>query len=139
MARTSSFEEAYMVLIKFLMLSKHRVIELGSEYDLTAMQTMTLFLLDEPRPMLRFKKVFNCDASNVTGIIDGLEHKKLVSRYENPDDRRIKMVKLEEQGETVRSALLQKLGHQDGPILSRLDPGEFRTFITLLRKVTQEA
>lgn len=139
MTHTPSLEDAYMVLIKFLMLSKRRVIELGAEYELTAMQTMTLFLLDEPCPMLRFKKIFNCDASNITGIIDGLEHKKLVARYENPDDRRIKMVKLKKQGQDVRSSLLQRLGRHDGPILSKLDPHEFQTFISLLRKVTREA
>ncbi len=61
-----STEDAFIAFIKFLMLSKHRVIELGSKYGLTAMQTLTLFMLDRPCPMNALRKAFNCDASNIT-------------------------------------------------------------------------
>lgn len=134
-----STEEAFIVFIKFLMLSKHRVIELGSKYDLTAMQTLALFMLDQPCPMNALRKVFNCDASNITGLVDGLEQKELASRYENRDDRRIKMVRLEQRGREVRRALLRHLGKHDGPVWSRLKPSEYRTLIGLLQKVTKEA
>jgi DNA-binding MarR family transcriptional regulator len=132
-------EDAYLVFIKFLMLSKHRVIELGSEYGLTAMQTLMLFLLDQPQPMHEIKKALNCDASNVTGLVDGLEQKELASRYASREDRRIKMVELSQHGRSMRGALLRQLGSQDSPLLSRLDPSEFSTFIGLLQKITQES
>jgi DNA-binding MarR family transcriptional regulator len=138
-AQSISTEEAFIVFIKFLMLSKHRVIELGSKYDLTAMQTLALFMLDEPCPMNALRKTFNCDASNITGLVDGLEQKELASRYENRDDRRIKMVRLEQRGREVRRALLRHLGKHDGPVWSRLKPSEYRTLIGLLQKVTQDA
>jgi DNA-binding MarR family transcriptional regulator len=133
-----STEDIFMVFIKFLMLSKHRIIELGAGYDLTAMQTLTLFLLDQPRPMHNFKKIFNCDASNITGLVDGLEQKRLVSRFEDPSDRRIKMVRLERRGREVRRALLRTLSRREGPLLSRLTPAELRTLIDLLQKLTLE-
>jgi DNA-binding MarR family transcriptional regulator len=136
MVRPASAEDAYLVFIKFLMLSKQRVIELGSEYDLTAMQTLLLFMLDEPRPMHNLKTMLNCDASNVTGLVDGLEQKELAMRYESQEDRRIKMVKLEQRGVAVRTALLQRMGQHDGPLLSRLSASEFRTLIGLLQKMT---
>lgn len=134
-----SREETYLNLFKFLMLSKHRVIELGAEYDLTGMQTTTIFLLDKPKPMNSFRKIFNCDASNVTGLVDGLEQKELASRYENKDDRRIKMVQLEPRGKKVRSALLTKLMKNDGPLLSRLNDEERQTFFQLIQKMTNGA
>lgn len=134
----TDLEEAYLVLIKFLMLSKHRAIELGSDYGLTSMQTFMLLLLDRPRPMYNFKKVFNCDASNVTGLVDGLEQKELASRYEDSEDRRIKMVRLDEHGRAVRRALLRKVAAKDGPIFSRLSQDEFQDFIKLLQKITGE-
>ena len=134
-----STEEAFIIFIKFLMFSKHRVIELGSNYGLTAMQTLTLFLLDRPCPMHSLRKAFNCDASNITGLIDGLEQKELASRYESPEDRRIKMVRLEQRGREIRRSLLHLLGKQDSPILTKLSPKEYDTFIGLLQKVTQEA
>lgn len=134
-----STEEAFIVFIKFLMLSKHRIIELGSKYDLTSMQTLTLFMIDRPCPMNALRKAFNCDASNITGLVDGLEQKELAMRYESQEDRRIKMVKLEDRGREVRHALLRHLGKHEGPIWSRLEPGEYQTLMGLLQKVTQDA
>lgn len=138
-SRAASSEEAYLVFMKFLMISKQRVIKLGLEYDLTAMQTLMLFLLDQPRPMHSFKTMFHCDASNITGLVDGLEQKELASRYESQEDRRIKMVRLERHGRAVRTALLRRMSDRDSPILSQLDDGEFQTFIGLLQKLTRNA
>lgn len=136
MTPQTSLEHSYYVLIQFLMLSKHRLIELGAEHGLTAIQAITLFLLDEPRPMYSFKKIYNCDASNVTGIIDGLEEKGLVTRYEPPEDRRIKVVQATEQGNKLRSDLICSITTNDNPLLSRLSPAELKTFVQLLEKVT---
>ncbi|MDB5170765.1 MAG: Transcriptional regulator, MarR family [Candidatus Saccharibacteria bacterium] len=136
MPQETSLEQSYLVLIKFLMLSKRRIFELGAQHDLTGMQAMTVFLLDTPRPMNNFKKIYNCDASNVTGLIDGLEQKQLVSRYEDPADRRLKMVRLEPQGVKVRKALIKQMMSHNSPLLSRLDASELKTFITLLQKIT---
>ncbi|HTB48851.1 MAG TPA: MarR family transcriptional regulator [Verrucomicrobiae bacterium] len=139
MPKQNSLEQSYLLLIEFLMLSKRRVLELGAEFDLTGMQAMMLFLLDHPRPMNNFKKVFNCDASNITGLVDGLEQKKLASRYENQDDRRIKMVRLDAKGKRVRSDLVSRLATRDSSIFSQLSPTEFQTFIQLLQKITTAA
>lgn len=139
MKQENSLEDSYLAFIEFLMVAKRRIIELGGEYDLTGMQTMMLFLLDEPRPMNSFKKIFNCDASNVTGLVDGLEQKHLACRSENPDDRRIKMVQLESRGREVRTALLHRLAEHENPLMSSLSPDEFQTFITLLKKINAGA
>ncbi len=136
MTQQATLEQSYLILLKFLMLSKSRVMELGAEHGLTGMQAMMLFLLDEPRPMNNFRKVFNCDASNITGLVDGLEQKKLASRYEDPADRRIKMVRLETKGKRIRAALLRNLTTHDNPLLSKLNPSELRVFIKLLQKIT---
>ncbi len=138
MSQPVTLEHAYLTLMNFLMKSKRRVFELGSEYDVSGMQAIMLLQLDTPRPMNNFQKMFNCDASNVTGLVDGLEQKKLVTRYASPDDRRLKMVKLEAKGQRVRGALTQKLCDQDCP-LARLSTSELQTFMDLLQKITNEA
>lgn len=138
MTQQASLEQSYLALIKFLMLSKRRIMELGAQNDMSGMQAMTIFLLDCPRPMNSFKKVFNCDASNVTGLVDGLEHKNLASRYENAADRRIKMVKLTPTGERMRTSLISDITVHENPLLSRLSNDELTTFITLLEKITKE-
>lgn len=138
MTQATSLEKSYLVLVKFLMLSKRRIFEVGAEHDMTGMQAMTVFLLDVPRPMNNFKKIFNCDASNVTGIIDGLDQKSLTSRYEDPTDRRLKMVKLEPKGEAVRTSIIQQMIAPDSLLLSRLSLNELDTFVNLLQKITAE-
>jgi DNA-binding MarR family transcriptional regulator len=139
MTAAESIEQSYLALFKFLLLSKHRVFELGSKYGLSGMQTMLLCLLDSPRPMNNFRKVFNCDASNITGIVDGLEHKQLVKRFEDANDRRLKMVKLEPKGQRLRGELMKSLTTANSPLLSKLTRIELKTFIQLLEKITKGA
>jgi DNA-binding MarR family transcriptional regulator len=137
MKEQASLEQSYLILLKFLMLSKHRIMELGAQYDMSGMQAMTLFLLDTPRPMSDFRKVFNCDASNVTGLVDGLEQKRLAGRFEHPEDRRIKMVELNARGKRLRDTMIKNLTTTESPLLSRLTPDELKTFVGLLQKITQ--
>src|SRR5580698_1398990 len=124
MSEQLSLEQSYLALVEFLMLSKQRLIEIGTKYHLSGMQTITLLLLEEPRPMGTFRHIFNCDASNVTGIIDGLEQKQLVRRFEVNSDRRIKMVKLLARGTRIRTALLHQLTSDDQYLLANLTPAE---------------
>ena len=139
MTHKLSLEQSYLAFVEFLMLSKKRLIEIGSAHHLSGMQTITLLLLEEPRPMGNFRHIFNCDASNVTGIIDGLEQKKLVKRFEVHSDRRIKMVRLLARGKHLRSTLLQKLTSDDQYILANLSSSEAESFIKLVQKITDTA
>lgn len=136
MVSQSIVEKSYLLLIEFLLRSKHRVAEYGSQHGLTGMQTTTLLLLETARPMSSFKKVFNCDPSNITGLVDGLEQKELVVRYEDPEDRRLKMVKLTDEGVHVRRQILNQASSSTDSLLSQLTPEEAETFLALLQKVT---
>jgi DNA-binding MarR family transcriptional regulator len=136
MGRQLSLEQSYLALVEFLMLSKQRLLEIGTKHHLSSMQTITLLLLEEPRPMGTLRHIFNCDASNVTGIIDGLEQKQLVKRYEVHSDRRIKMIKLLARGKRVRAALLSQLTSDDQYVLASLTPSEATSFIDLVQKIT---
>jgi DNA-binding MarR family transcriptional regulator len=136
MAQQLSLEQSYLALVEFLMLSKQRLVEIGTKYHLSGMQTITLLLLEEPRPMGTFRHIFNCDASNITGIIDGLEQKQLVRRFEINSDRRVKMVKLLTHGKRIRTALLHQLTSDDQYLLANLTPAEAVNFIDLVQKIT---
>lgn len=133
-----TLEESYTLLFKCMMLSKRHVIDTGTRHELTAMQTMMLFLLDSPRPMNAFSKIFSCDASNITGLVDSLEQKKLAYRFEDKKDRRIKMVRLEPTGKKLRSELVQSLATRDNPLLAKLNDSELNTFTCLLQKITKQ-
>ncbi len=129
----------YLSLLEFLLNSKHYILSLSSNHDLTPMQAMTLLLTraDEPRPMNSFCHMFNCDASNVTGIIDGLEQKGLVSRRENPADRRIKQIHLEPAGQRVQDALVSELSRNDNSVLAPLSDAEVQQFVHLIQKLAR--
>jgi DNA-binding MarR family transcriptional regulator len=136
MGQSLSLEQSYLTLVEFLMLSKQRLIKIGAKYHLSSMQAITLLLLEEPRAMGSFRHIFNCDASNVTGIIDGLEQKQLVRRYEVNSDRRIKMVRLLARGKQIRTTLLHQLTSDDQYLLANLTKDEAKNFINLVQKIT---
>lgn len=127
----------YLSLLEFLLNSKHHIMALSTNYGLTPMQAMTLLLTrtDEPRPMNSFCRMFNCDASNVTGIIDGLEEKGLVSRQENPADRRVKQIQLEPAGQKLQAELVRELSRDDQFLLAPLSHQEIQQFVHIIQKL----
>jgi DNA-binding MarR family transcriptional regulator len=131
-----SLEQSYLILFHFLLLSKRRIFSIGADYGLSGMQTILAVMLDRPRPMHHFKKLFNCDASNITGIVDGLEEKGLAERCSDPKDRRLKMVRLSPAGKALRTSIMEQFAAHDSPLLSRLDARELKMFIALLEKIT---
>ncbi len=133
---TPKLEASYLALVEFLMLSKHKIVAVGAEHDLTGVQAMTIFFLDHPRPMRELTAIFNCDPSNITGIIDGLEEKQIAERCENPTDRRVKMVQLQPKGSAFRATLLNQLVGPDSLILGKLSPEEVSQFIGLVNKIS---
>ncbi len=58
--------------------------------------------------------------SNVTGIIDRLVEQSLVSRTENPEDRRMLMLRLTEKGEVLINNLRERRQSQMSLILSKM-------------------
>ena len=136
---SNKLERSYYALIEFLLSSKHEAAMIGAKHGLTLMQTMTLIMLEDRRTMTYFKKLFNCDASNITGLVDGLEQKKLAERCDDENDRRIKMVKLTTSGRKLRSKIITEHTGPQSYINAKLSPAELTTFIELLEKITAKA
>ena len=85
-----------LVLLKNL---QSNIALVAEEYGLTIMQLYTLHAIaEEHTTMGKMAQAIRCDASNVTGIIDKLVTMGLVSRQEDPSDRRIKTVQLTSEG-----------------------------------------
>jgi DNA-binding MarR family transcriptional regulator len=139
MSHEEDLKHYYLTFIDFLIQQKRVLIEIGLRYELTPMQTLALLLLDKPLPMRSLTATLGCDASNVTGIVDGLQHKNLVQRVEDPNDRRIRMLELSDTGIKLRDTLFAYLIDEvdPNPIFSKLNPQELQTFFHLIDKVTQ--
>jgi len=132
-------DQYYEALINFIVFSKHQLIRAAADYGLTNVQAMVLLMIhsDRPRPMNSFCGALGCDPSNITGIIDGLQKKELITRTESPQDRRVKMVYLQPKGEAIREALLRRMSDENqSTIMSTLTTQELNQFTTLLRKIT---
>jgi DNA-binding MarR family transcriptional regulator len=80
----------------------------AANLDLPPAQALVLANLSGPRPMRDLAEWLSCEPSNVTGIVDGLERRGLVTRQHAPTDRRVKHVILTEEGERRRAELLSR-------------------------------
>jgi DNA-binding MarR family transcriptional regulator len=136
---STSLQPFYEALMQFLALSKQQMFKIAAEYGLTATQAFLLLLTprDELRTMHSFCALLGCDASNITGIVDGLERKGLLARAEHPTDRRIKTLHLLPEGSKIRESILRRLADTNqGYILSKLTAKELAQFTGLIQKIT---
>jgi len=127
----------YLSLLEFLLTSKQHIVAIGDEFGLTSIQAITLLLVDEhqPRPMKNFCMLYHCDASNITGIVDGLEKKGLVSRQNDPNDRRVKVICLEPAGKKLQQTIIERLDDVNGFLFDPLNDTEKRQFAHIVEKI----
>jgi DNA-binding MarR family transcriptional regulator len=128
----------YITVMEFLLKAKHQLMTTGVEFGLTGVQTITLVLVkpDMPSPMNTLCSFFSCDASNMTGIIDGLEQKGLVSRQSSDKDRRIKVVKILPAGNEVRDQIMGRLTGSEC-VFNQLTQAETEQLVALIRKMSE--
>ncbi|MBN2069552.1 MAG: MarR family transcriptional regulator [Opitutales bacterium] len=96
---------------KRVLLSLRRIIrsvdiysrKLNSEFGLTTPQLLCLSALAEDHDMVMsdLARTINLSASTVIGIVDRLEHKKLLQRIRSDTDRRKVKVEITEAGRTI--------------------------------------
>ncbi len=103
------------------------------QHGLTKAQALLLRTLDQPLPMRQVAVRLDCDASNVTGIVDRLEARGLIQRVGSPSDRRVKQLTLTPEGRRVRDSLAAVAPSFPG--LAVLSEAEKRRLYHLLRRV----
>jgi DNA-binding MarR family transcriptional regulator len=82
-----------------------------AEWDLSPSQfnlLNLLFLSPEGRTQIQLSRALLMHRSNVTGLIDRLEHRGLVSRRDHPRDRRIHVIGLTPAGRRLLNAILPR-------------------------------
>jgi DNA-binding MarR family transcriptional regulator len=105
--------------------------------DLTPPLLKALLSLDPGQavPMSVLAKGWRCDASWVTGIVDGLEQRGYVQRRVPDTDRRVKVVEITATGEAAKAKALQVLFDPPAAItsLNRKDQVALRDLIRKVR------
>jgi MarR family transcriptional regulator, organic hydroperoxide resistance regulator len=117
---------------------RRRFLIAAGELDLHPAQAGALMQLDEPMPMHALAAELGCDNSNVTGLVDRLAARDLVTRQPSQDDRRVRHVVLTASGRRMRAQLLEALRPPDSH-LERLSDDERRQLLQLLSKVVADA
>jgi DNA-binding MarR family transcriptional regulator len=95
-----------LVVVRLFDRVKHTIREVGDELGLSMAQLDVLRRLQAlgPTRMSRLAEMLNCEASNLTGLVDKLEKRGMVERRADPEDRRIRVLAVTPAGE--------KLGHE---------------------------
>lgn len=107
-----------------------------SESNLTPPQFAVLNMLweQDKRPFKEFADALACSRATVTGIIDTLERKELVTRETNPDDRRSLLATLTESGKALQYQI-PALDQIYNSCCSGLSPVEYQQLAFLLEKL----
>jgi DNA-binding MarR family transcriptional regulator len=126
MAKTetrSPAQEAWELLTEIMVSQRGRMMAIAAEFDLAPAQIMALKALEpgRPRPMSELAAAMRCDNSNVTGIVDRLEARGLVERRPSPQDRRVKMLAVTDEGAELRRRLHERMSLPPEPIASLSD------------------
>lgn len=109
-------------------------------YGLTLPQAHLLRLLTEDRSvkMNGLAEALDCDASNITGLVDKLEIRGFIRRQPDPDDRRVKMIALTRAGVKFRASVLNRLS-QPSPSVTGLSLPDKQTLRRILRQMVETA
>ena len=131
--RLSTAAEAWILMHRIHWAEKPRFMAIGQEFDLAPQQGMALRALHEPRPMGELAKFLACDNSNVTGIVDRLEERGLVTRQPAEHDRRVKLIVLTEEGHRVRREIERRITEPPRAIAA-LSPADQVALRDILRR-----
>jgi DNA-binding MarR family transcriptional regulator len=109
--KSSIAQEVWELLLEFFNEHRGRLFGMLGKLGLSPGDMKALFVLEtnEARPMGSLAQVWDCDASNVTWIVDRLEERGLVERRMDPHDRRVKTVVLTPMGLKMRTKLQRGL------------------------------
>ncbi len=95
---------------------------------------LTLLWEKDGRPFKELASAAQCSRATMTGIVDILERKELVTREPNPSDRRSLLVKLTEKGNALKQTT-PTLESIFSNCCTGLEPDEIRRLGALLRKL----
>ncbi|WP_194898060.1 MarR family winged helix-turn-helix transcriptional regulator [Catenulispora pinisilvae] len=113
--------------------------EAAARHDLTRMQAFVLAnLMSGPKPMRFLAEHLKCEPSNITGLVDRMQARGLVTREPDPEDRRVKRITATELGRASFDAVWAGLTFAAEP-LAGLSGAERETLRDLLARVVPNA
>jgi DNA-binding MarR family transcriptional regulator len=138
MSQNNLQNNLYWQLLRIAIGTKHGLTTIAEKHKISIMQMYTLCLLENGKsiPMNSLSCMLNCDASNVTGIVDRLFQHKYIKREENPHDRRTKMITLTAKGVKLCEKLAGEITSYQPASLKELSDKQKQQLLSLRTKTT---
>lgn len=132
--------KAWKLMFELIRANSDRLMEVASEMSLSPGDMKALMSLGEadPLPMGGLAEIWNCDASNVTWLVDRLEERGYVERQVGTKDRRVKIVALTPAGIAARAAIDDRL-FEPPEQFSELDHTTLTQLVAILRPMVPPA
>jgi DNA-binding MarR family transcriptional regulator len=131
---------AYNAIIETYKVIRHLGLGLYSSEGLTEAQLQTLVLLATDGPMLmrKLSDALLVTPTNITGLVDRLEEKKLVRRTSNAGDRRATIIEITPEGRALQERMSKKKCELVQKALATFTKDEQKTLRSLLEKFQRE-
>jgi MarR family transcriptional regulator, organic hydroperoxide resistance regulator len=128
--------EAWRQLMGLMFRQRRFFVTTASSFGLNPGSLKALLDLDvdNPASMRALAEAWQCDASNVTWLVDQLESRGLVERRVSPTDRRVKTVVLTPTGRGLRDKVESHM-RTAPPELLTLDGADLAVLVRVLRKI----
>ena len=132
---TTEGRESWAILWELMLEQRARFVAAMAELDLSPVQGIVLRRLDpsRPTPMSELAEALDCDASNVTGLVDRLEARGFVERRAAPGDRRVRTLVLTPTGTEIRRRVLERMSTPPEGV-ARLSARDQRVLRDILRR-----
>ena len=137
----ASAEETYNAVISTQRAIKQATLKLVSAEALTHPQYQALREIAKKSGAMLMREISDAmlvTPANVTGIVDRLEEKRLVTRKVSQGDRRATIVELTPEGRAVQERVAKKQGQLVQRALGAFKVDEQRTLRSLLQKLQRE-
>ena len=108
-----------------------------ADHDITPVQYAALVAVrDNPGlDATRIAALVAFDRSTIGNVLERLEGKGLIERRENPDDRRVKILKVSRRGARLLQNCEPSVMRAQERMLDPLDESERREFIAYMRRI----
>lgn len=120
-------------LVRLSHLVQYVFADVSREYGLTTQQTQLICrLLDAPLGMTELGAALHLEKSSITGMIDRIEKRGLVSRVPHPNDRRAFRVTLTDEGTRIAYAAHDALTASVEELAGGLTPTKRKTVVSVI-------
>ena len=129
-------QEVYWALRDVSQSIRKRLHNKLADWGLTWPQYHALYhILDEGIPANELARELNCNASNMTGLIDRMIENNWVYREHSQEDRRVWLIKLTDEGRNLRERMIPQYKRNIEKEMSVLSEEEMKQLLELLKKL----